>query len=132
MLIGHVIITFPYTLLLLVPRIAAIDRRLEEAARDLGASSATTLRRIVLPLTAPAILAAALTAFVLSLDEYAVADFVIGNSPTYPVYLFSQLRFAERLPLVIAVAAFLVAVTTIVVIAAELIRRRGDRRIALP
>jgi spermidine/putrescine transport system permease protein len=130
-LIGHVIITFPYTLLLLVPRIAAIDRRLEEAARDLGASSATTLRRIVLPLTAPAILAAALTAFVLSLDEYAVASFVIGNSPTYPVYLFSQLRFAERLPLVIAVAAFLVAVTTIVVIAAELIRRRGDRRLAL-
>ena len=130
-LIGHVIITFPYTLLLLVPRIAAIDRRLEEAARDLGASSATTLRRIVLPLTAPAILAAALTAFVLSLDEYAVASFVIGNSPTYPVYLFSQLRFAERLPLVIAVAAFLVAVTTVVVVAAELIRRRGDRRIAL-
>jgi len=60
-----------------------------------------------------------------------VASFVIGNSPTYPVYLFSQLRFAERLPLVIAVAAFLVAVTTVVVIAAELIRRRGDRRIAL-
>ena len=129
--LSHATVTLCYATVVIQARLSSFDMSLEEAARDLGASSATTLRRIVLPLTAPAILAAALTAFVLSLDEYAVASFVIGNSPTYPVYLFSQLRFAERLPLVIAVAAFLVAVTTVVVIAAELIRRRGDRRIAL-
>jgi spermidine/putrescine transport system permease protein len=127
-LIGHVVITFPYTILLLVPRIASIDRRLEEAAYDLGASTLYTFRRVVLPLVAPALLASLLTAFVLSLDEYAVASFVIGGEPTYPVYLFSQLRFAERLPLVIAVAAFMVAVTTLIVIVAEIVRRRGDRR----
>jgi spermidine/putrescine transport system permease protein len=129
-LIGHVIITFPYTLLLLIPRISAIDRRLEEAAQDLGASGWYIQRTIMLPLLAPALFAAALTAFVLSLDEYAVASFVVGNSPTYPVYLYSQLRFAERLPLVIAVAAFLVAVTSVVVVLAEVLRRRGDRRMA--
>jgi spermidine/putrescine transport system permease protein len=129
-IIGHVIITFPYTLLLLVPRISSIDRRLEEAAQDLGAGWWFIQRTITLPLIAPALLAAALTAFVLSLDEYAVASFVVGHNPTYPVYLFSQLRFAERLPLVIAVAAFLIVVTTLVVVAAEVVRRRGDRRLA--
>jgi spermidine/putrescine transport system permease protein len=128
-LLGHVVITFPYTILLLVPRIASIDRRLEEAAQDLGASTAYTMRRIVLPLVAPSILASMLTAFVLSLDEYAVASLVVGGQPTYPVYLYSQLRFAPRLPLVIAVAAFLVAVTSVIVVAAEIVRRRGDRRL---
>jgi len=129
-LIGHVVITFPYAILLLVPRLAAIDRRLEEAAQDLGASTPYILRRIVLPLVAPSILAAMLTAFVLSLDEYAVASFVVGGSPTYPVYLYSQLRFAERLPLVIAVAAVLVVATSVVIALAEILRRRGDRRMA--
>lgn len=130
-LIGHVVITFPYTLLLLVPRIASIDARLEDAAHDLGASSAYTLRHIIMPLVAPSMLAAGLTAFVLSLDEYAVASLVVGDRPTYPVYLYSQLRFAERLPLVIAVAAVLILLTSIIVFAAEVLRRRGDRRIAM-
>jgi spermidine/putrescine transport system permease protein len=131
-LLGHVVLTFPYAMLLLVPRLAAIDRRLEEAAQDLGASSAYTLRRVVFPLMAPSIVAAMLTAFVLSLDEYAVASFVVGGSPTYPVYLYSQLRFAERLPLVIAVAAVLIVITTVVIVLAEIARRRGDRRMAGP
>jgi spermidine/putrescine transport system permease protein len=129
-LLGHVVITFPYAILLLVPRLAAIDSRLEEAARDLGASPLYTMRRVILPLLGPSIMAAVLTSFVLSLDEYAVSSFVVGGSPTYPVYLYSQLRFAERLPLVIAVAAVLVVITTAVIVLAEVIRRRGDRRLS--
>jgi spermidine/putrescine transport system permease protein len=129
-LLGHIVLTFPYTVLLLVPRISAIDGRLEEAARDLGASPAYSFRRVVLPLILPSILGSLLTAFVLSLDEYAVASFTVGAEPTYPVYLYSQLRFSERLPLVIAVAAVMVAITSVLIIAAEVVRRRGDRRMA--
>src|SRR5262249_36731840 len=54
-LCGHVVISLPYTILILIPRIATIDVRLEEAAQDLGASTVQTLRRVVLPLVAPAL-----------------------------------------------------------------------------
>ncbi len=87
-------ISLPYCILLLVPRIASIDVRLEEAAHDLGASSLTTFRRIILPLITPAILSAFLIAFVVSIDEYAIASFLAANSETYPVYLFGQIRQA--------------------------------------
>jgi spermidine/putrescine transport system permease protein len=130
-LLGHVVISLPYTILLLVPRIASIDVRLEEAAQDLGASGFMTFRRVVLPLIFPAILSALLISFVISIDEYAVASFVVGDSVTYPIYLFSQLRFAERLPLVIAVATAMIVISFLIVVLAEVVRRRGDRRVRL-
>ena len=58
-LIGHVVIALPFCVLLLLPRIASIDERLEEAAHDLGASGLTTFRRVILPLILPALLASA-------------------------------------------------------------------------
>src|SRR5262249_56145544 len=66
-LAGHIVISLPYCVLLLVPRIASIDVRLEEAAHDLGASAATTFRRVILPLITPAILSSFLIPFVLSI-----------------------------------------------------------------
>ena len=110
-LAGHVVISLPYCILLLVPRIASIDVRLEEAAQDLGASSVTTFRRIILPLITPAILSAFLIAFVVSIDEYAISSFLAANSETYPVYLFGQIRQAEHLPPMIPVATVMLAVS---------------------
>jgi spermidine/putrescine transport system permease protein len=126
---GHAVVTFPYTILLLLPRLASIDRSLDEAARDLGASPLYAFRRITLPLVTPALFAAFMISFVLSIDEFAIASFLVGNTTTYPVYLFSQLRFASRLPLVVAVATVMIIFTFVVVVAAEVIRRRGDRRL---
>jgi spermidine/putrescine transport system permease protein len=128
--LGHGVITLPYTILLLLPRLSGIDRSLDEAARDLGASPLYRFRRITLPLITPALLAAFIISFVLSIDEFAIASFLVGDTTTYPVYLFSQLRFASRLPLVIAVATVMITFTFLLVIAAEVIRRRGDRRLA--
>jgi len=128
---GHVVISLPYALLLLVPRIAGIDRRLEEAAVDLGASSLTTFRRIIFPLITPAILSALLIAFVISIDEYAIASFLSANSETYPVYLFGQIRQAEHLPPMIPVASVMLLLSFGVVVLAEVMRRRGDRRLGL-
>jgi spermidine/putrescine transport system permease protein len=129
--IGHIVITLPYTILVLVPRLEQIDASLEEAAFDLGASRLRTFRAITLPLILPALLSAFLIAFTTSFDEYAVASFVIGSRPTFPIYLYSALRFPSQLPQVIAVAVVVLVVSLTVVVLAEVGRRVAERRVPL-
>jgi spermidine/putrescine transport system permease protein len=129
--IGHIVITLPYTILVLVPRLEQIDASLEEAAYDLGASRLRTFRLITLPLILPAIVSAFLIAFTTSFDEYAVASFVIGARPTFPIYLYSALRFPSQLPQVIAVAVVVLLVSLTVVVLAEVGRRMAERRVPL-
>ena len=121
--VAHTVVALPYTLLIVVSRLAGFDPSLEEAAMDLGANYPTTLRRIVLPIIAPAMVSAWLTAFTVSFDEFALALFLAGTQPTFPVYLFSQLRFANRLPIMIALAVLLMIGTLTLVFLAERIRR---------
>jgi spermidine/putrescine transport system permease protein len=127
--IGHIVISLPYTILVLAPRLEQIDISLEEAAYDLGASRLRTFRSIVLPLILPAIVSAFLIAFTTSFDEYAVASFVIGTRTTFPIYLYGALRFPSRLPEVIAVAVVVMTASLIVVLAAEIGRRVAERRL---
>jgi spermidine/putrescine transport system permease protein len=128
--IGHIVISVPYTLLVLVPRLNQIDVSLEEAAFDLGASRLRTFRSITLPLILPAVVSAFLIAFTTSFDEYAVASFVVGNRVTFPIYLYSALRFPSQLPQVIAVAVVVLVLSLTVVVAAEVGRRIAERRFA--
>src|SRR5262249_49624393 len=127
--IGHIVISLPYTVLVLVPRLTQIDRNLEEAAYDLGAGPVGTFRLIVLPLILPAVVSAFLIAFTTSFDEYAVASFVVGTRPTFPIYLYSALRFPSNLPQVIAVAVVVMILSLIVVVGAEIGRRVVERRL---
>jgi len=127
--IGHIVISLPYTILVLVPRLDQIDASLEEAAYDLGASRLRTFRSITLPLILPAVVSAFLIAFTASFDEYAVASFVVGTRVTFPIYLYSALRFPSQLPQVIAVAVVVLVVSLVVVVAAELGRRIAERRL---
>jgi len=122
--IAHSVVALPYTLLIIASRLAGFDPNLEEAAMDLGADYPTTLRRIVLPQIFPAMVAAWLTAFTVSFDEFALALFLAGTQPTFPVYLFSQLRFANRLPIMIALAVLMMIGTLTLVFLAERFRRR--------
>jgi len=78
---------------------------------------------VVLPIIAPAMLSAWLTAFTVSFDEFALALFLAGTQPTFPVYLFSQLRFANRLPIMIALAVLMMLGTLTLVLIADRIRR---------
>jgi spermidine/putrescine transport system permease protein len=121
--IAHTVVALPYTLLIVVARLAGFDPALEEAAMDLGADYPTALRRIVLPIVAPAMVSAWLVAFTVSFDEFALALFLAGTEPTFPVYLFSQLRFANRLPVMIAMAVLLMLGTLVLVLIAERVRR---------
>lgn len=122
--IAHSVVALPYALLIIASRLAGFDANLEEAAMDLGADYPTTLRRVVLPLIFPAMVSAWLTAFTVSFDEFALALFLAGTQPTFPVYLFSQLRFANQLPIMIALAVLLMIGTLTLVYLAERFRRR--------
>jgi len=126
--IGHIVITLPYTILVLVPRLEQIDASLGEAAYDLGASRLRTFRSITLPLILPAVLSAFLIAFTTSFDEYAVASFLVGTQPTFPIYLYSALRFPSQLPQVIAVAVVVLSVSLAIVVGAEVGRRAIEQR----
>ena len=128
-IVGHVVITIPYAMLVMIPRLQQIDVSLEQAAYDLGASRLRTFRSITLPLMLPAVVSAYLIAFTTSFDEYAVASFVKGSTVTFPVYLYAALRFPNQLPQVIAVAVVVIGVSLIVVVAAEVGRRVAERRL---
>jgi spermidine/putrescine transport system permease protein len=121
--VAHTVVATPYTVLIIASRLVGFDPHLEEAAQDLGANYPTTLYRIVLPMIFPAIISAALTAFTVSFDEFALALFLAGNQPTFPVYLYSQLRFTTRLPVMIAMAVLLMMCTLTAVFFADRIGR---------
>jgi spermidine/putrescine transport system permease protein len=128
-MIGHIVITLPYAILVVMPRLQQIDVSLEEAAFDLGAGRVRTFWSITLPLILPAVVAAFLIAFTTSFDEYAVASFVVGTRVTFPIYLYSALRFPNQLPQVIAVAVVVITISLFVVVLAELGRRVVERRL---
>jgi spermidine/putrescine transport system permease protein len=129
LVMGHVVLSIPYTILILVPRLERLDVRLEEAARDLGAGTAQTFRLITFPLILPALVSAYLVAFVLSFDEIVVASFIAGDTTTFPLYLFSQLRFPTLLPQMLAVACVVMLASALILIGAEVARRVLERRL---
>jgi spermidine/putrescine transport system permease protein len=120
---GHTVVALPYALLIVAARLSGFDAHLEDAAMDLGADYPTTLLRVVLPIAAPAMASAWLTAFTVSFDEFALALFLAGTESTFPVYLFSQLRFANRLPIIIALAVVLMIGSLALVLIADRLRR---------
>jgi spermidine/putrescine transport system permease protein len=121
--LAHAMVALPFTLLIILARLVGFDRSIEEAAMDLGASYPATLRLVVLPVIAPAIVAAWLTAFTVSFDEFALALFLAGRQPTFPVYLYGQLRNTQALPILIAAAVLLMLGTIALVLVAERVRR---------
>jgi spermidine/putrescine transport system permease protein len=126
--IGHVVVTLPYVILVIMPLLERLNISLEEAAHDLGAGTWQTFRRVTLPLLAPALFSAFLIAFTLSFDEFAIASFLVGTDPTWPVYLFGQLRVPSQLPTLIAVSSVILFASLAVVLMAEIIRRVVERR----
>jgi spermidine/putrescine transport system permease protein len=123
--IAHTVIALPYALLIIVARIGGVSPFLDEASADLGADYVTTLRRVILPIIVPAIVAAWLVAFTASFDEFALALFLAGPDPTLPVFIYGQLRFASRLPMLISLATMVMAGTLTLAFVADRLRRRS-------
>ena len=123
--LAHVVISLPYALLVITARLVGFPQNLEEAAMDLGATYWGALRRVTLPIMFPALMAAFLICFTISFDEFAIASFLVGTEPTLPVYLYSQLRFPTRLPLVVSMAGILMTISMIMILLSEWLRRAG-------
>ncbi len=126
--VGHVVVSLPYTVLTIMPLLERLSMSVDEAAQDLGAGPWQRFRRVTLPLLAPAIVSSFLIAFTLSFDEYAIASFLSGTSPTWPVYLFAQLRVPSQLPQLVAVSSVILIGSLLLVLAAEIMRRLAARR----
>ena len=84
---------------------------------------------MTLPVVAPAILASLLVSFTISLDEFILAFFLSGTSPTLPVYIWGQLRFAAKLPEVLALGSIMMVASVLLLTIAELFRRNAERRL---
>ena len=93
-------------------RLIGFDRRLEEAARDLGANAFTTFRKVTLPLIMPGIIGAAMLAFALSIDDFVISNFNSGTTVTFPLYIFGA---AQRgIPVEVNVIATMLFAVTVV------------------
>ncbi|HUF06906.1 MAG TPA: ABC transporter permease [Candidatus Binatia bacterium] len=123
---GHSVIATPYATLILIARLGGLDPALEDASMDLGATYPATLHRVVLPLMGPTLVSAWLTCFIVSFDEIALAIFLVGGDPTFPVFLYGQLRFAQRLPVLVAMAVLLMLATVALAVVALRLRARSE------
>jgi len=111
--IAHITFSFPFVTVVVRARLASFNRELEEAARDLGAGELRALRDVVLPHLRPALIAGALLAFTLSLDDFVITFFTAGpNTVTFPVKIYSMVRFSVT-PEVNAASSVLMAITII-------------------
>jgi spermidine/putrescine transport system permease protein len=91
-LIAHIMFCISYVVVTVKARLVGFDRSLEEAAMDLGANEVTTFRKVTLPLIAPAMLAAALLGFALSIDDFVITYFNAGSEVTFPLFVWGAAR----------------------------------------
>lgn len=126
--LGHVLICIPYSMTVLTAGFEGFDRSLEEASADLGESAFGTFRRVTLPMVAPAIISSLLVCFTISLDDFVIAFFLTGTETTLPIYIWGQLRFASKLPGVLALGTLLLVASFLLMTIAEILRRRAARR----
>ncbi len=123
---AHSAFCIPFAYLPIRARLEGMDLSLETAAADLYASSWQTFRRVTLPLLAPGIMAGAMLAFVISLDDVVITEFVkSGGQDTLPTYMLGQMRRALT-PEVNAISSVLLALTVLLLTAFFLLTRKND------
>jgi putrescine transport system permease protein len=123
--IGHALFASAVVTLIVRARLAGLDESLEEASADLYANPAQTFRKITLPLMMPAVLAGALLAFSLSLDNTIISSFVsTANASPWPVYVFSSLRSILR-PEIAAMSTLVLLLTLFALALVAIVLRRG-------
>lgn len=122
---GHVMLCIPFAMSVLMSRLEGFDKSLEEASRDLGASGFSTFCRVTLPLATPGVISSLLLCFIVSFDEFVISFFLTGTESTLPVFLFSQLRFPNRLPGTLALGSLILIGSAVLVVLAETLRNRS-------
>jgi spermidine/putrescine transport system permease protein len=130
--LAHATFSLPFVVIVVLARLAGMDRSLEEAAMILGADELATFRRVTLPQLAPGVLAAALLAFTVSIDDFVITSFVAGpGSSTLPMMVYSMVRRNVD-PTVNAISTIIVGTTTVLILAAERLRRPSKEPASAP
>ena len=113
-LIAHILFNISYVVVTVRARLVGFPRHLEEAAMDLGANEWVTFWRVTFPLILPGIVAAALLAFSLSIDDFVITNFSAGQTQTFPMFIYAQARVGVPVQVyVIGSIIFLVAVIAV-------------------
>lgn len=126
--VSHIAFSIPFVAVVIRARMAGFDRALEEASYDLGASQWQTFWNVTFPYMQPGIVAGALLAFTLSLDDFVITFFTSGpGSTTFPIKIYSMVRFSVT-PEVNAASTVLIVVTLALTITALVIQSRAGKR----
>lgn len=125
--IAHVMFTVSYVVVTVRARLEGMDRHIEEAAMDLGATEWTTFRKVTLPMIAPGVASAALLAAAISVDDYVVTSFNAGSTQTFPLFIFGATR--QGVPPEVNVLATMLLVGILVLMALNVgVQRARARR----
>jgi spermidine/putrescine transport system permease protein len=126
---AQVMFSIPFVAITVRARLVGFDNSLEEAAQDLGASPLTTFTLVTLPIIFPGVLAAALLAFALCLDDYVITSFVAGNTQTFPLWVYGATRLGVP-PQVNVIGTFIFVAGALLAIGFAVIRSWRNRRLA--
>jgi spermidine/putrescine transport system permease protein len=126
-IIAHVAFTISFVTIVVRARLSGMDRSVEEAAQDLGASPVQTFLRVTLPLILPGVMAGALLAFTLSFDDFVITFFVSGvGSSTLPLKIWSMIRFGVS-PAINALSTVVLVVTMVLIFGGSRIFMRKEK-----
>ena len=126
-IVSHIVFCVAYVVLTVMGRMEGINRSLEEAAQDLGASPVVAFFRVTLPLLMPGVVAGSLLAFVLSLDDFIITQFNAGvGATTLPLRIYSMVKFGVS-PEINALSTLMILGTVSLTLIAEAVRNSGKR-----
>jgi spermidine/putrescine transport system permease protein len=123
LVLAHVTFSIAYVAITVRARLTGFDRSLEEAASDLGANAWVTFQKVTLPIIFPGILAGALMAFALSIDDFVTSNFVAGANPTFPLWVYGASRNGIP-PQVLVFGTFIFMIGLLCAILSIVIQRR--------
>jgi spermidine/putrescine transport system permease protein len=130
LLIAHIMFSISFVVVVVRSRLIGFDRRLEEAAADLGANAFTTFRKVTLPLIAPGVLSAGLLSFALSIDDFVISNFNSGSEVTFPLYIYGANQ--RGIPVQVnVIATMLFVVTILAMLAVILQQKRAEKGAAM-
>lgn len=130
LLIAHIMFSISFVVVVVRSRLIGFDRRLEEAAADLGANAITTFRKITLPLIAPGVVSAGLLSFALSIDDFVISNFNSGSTVTFPLYIYGANQ--RGIPVQVnVIATMLFAVTVLAMLAVIIQQKRAEKAAAM-
>ncbi len=124
-LIAHIMFNISYVVVTVRARVSGFDRRLEEAAMDLGATEMVTFWKVTFPLIFPGIMAAALLAFSLSIDDFVITNFTAGQTVTLPMYIYGAYRVG--VPVQVNVVGTIIFLTAVGAVVLSTLLQRRDR-----